>query len=84
MRFEPIRPKIVEGFLIRTNGNFVNRERNNLLVQLEGKRYKFPLDSGVDTRLNNISSERIELRMEIGAFGSAISVEINSGSSQVI
>jgi hypothetical protein len=82
--FRTIRPRIVEGPLERTNGNFVNRERNELVVQVDGKRYKFPLDSGVDTKLNNILAESIELRMEIGAFGSAISAEIDSSFAQLV
>ena len=73
--FRAIRPTVVEGRLQKTNGNFVNRDRNDLIIRLKGKRYKFPLDSGVDTKLNGVSTETILVRMEVGAFNYPLLLE---------
>jgi hypothetical protein len=69
-------PTMVEGILTRTNGSFVNREHNDLVIRLKGKRYKFPLDSGVSTKLNDVAADSLQVRMEVGAFGYPLSLEV--------
>ena len=70
------RPTIVEGALARTNGHFVWREHNDLVICVQGRKYKFPLDSNIETRLNAASSETVQVRMEVGAFGRPFYLEV--------
>lgn len=77
--FRLIWPRQVEGRLLKANGNFVNRERNNLVIRVDEKRYKFPLDSGVSAKLDDVSADALQVRMEVGAFNYALSLELTVG-----
>jgi hypothetical protein len=70
------RPTIVEGALARTDGHFARREHNDLVICVQGRKYKFPLDSNVDTRLNAASTDTVQVRMEVGAFGRPFYLEV--------
>ena len=70
------RPTIVEGSLARTNGHFVRREHNDLVICVQGRKYKFPLDSNIDARLNAASAETVQVRMEVGAFDRPFYLEV--------
>lgn len=70
------KPTIVEGELARTDGDFVRREHNDLVICVKGRKYNFPLDSCVDTKLNAASAETIQVRMEVGAFDRPFHLEL--------
>lgn len=72
-----ISPTTVEGSLKRTNGDFAVRVRNDLVISLNGKNYKFPLDSQVNAKLNSLSSDTLQVRMEVGAFGYPLTLEVS-------
>lgn len=72
-----VRPTLVEGSLTRTNGNLVTRQHNDLVIQIDGKKYKFPLDSCIDEKLQGLpSSQTIHVRLDVGAFGYVLSAGV--------
>jgi len=75
--FRIVRPTRVQGHLARANGDVVTRQHNNLVIHLDGKKYKLPLDSGVDKKLNALPpSEVVQVEMDVGAFGSILSLRV--------
>jgi hypothetical protein len=75
--FRVVRPTRVEGSLTRTNGGLVTRQHNDLVIQIDGKKFKFPLDSSIDEKLSGLpSSQTIQVQMDVGAFGYALSVRV--------
>jgi hypothetical protein len=75
--FKVVRPTRVVGTLKRANGDLVTRVHNDLVIQVEGKKFKFPLDSGIDKKLNSLPSENVQVQMEVGAFGYALSLKVH-------
>jgi hypothetical protein len=71
--FRVFNPTIVEGSLTQMDGRFVLRERNDLVICVNGKKYKFPLDSKIDTSL---PSETVQVHMEVGAFHRPFYLEV--------
>jgi cell division protein ZapA (FtsZ GTPase activity inhibitor) len=41
---------------------------NDLEIQIDGKRYRLPLDRGARTKLNSVPADTVRVRLEVGAF----------------
>jgi len=75
--YRVLRPSTVEGPLQRMNGHLVIRRDNDLVINIAGKMYRFPVDSGIDQKLSaSPSSQPVQVLMEVGAFGYALSLKV--------
>ena len=74
--FRVFSPTIVEGPLTRMDGGVVRREGNDLVICVNGKKYKFPLDSKIDASFQPAPSESVHVRLEVGAFGRPFYMEV--------
>lgn len=74
--FRVFKPVVVQGVLEKKSGEFVIKKTNNdLEIQIDGKRYRLPLDHEARTKLNSVPTDTVRVRLEVGAFRYVLSVE---------
>jgi hypothetical protein len=74
--YRVFRPVVVQGVIEKTISAFVRYKMNNdLEIQIDGKRYRLPLDRGARTKLNSVPADTVRVRLEVGAFRYVLSLK---------